>query len=632
MAEKVKKKLSTRQKTMIVMAAVLIVAVIAVAVALIVVSGLNVSHKETDGFVYSLSGGQATVLEYTGEEEKVVIPAELDGRPVVGIAEKAFYKNGEITSITIKSDADNFTIGAQAFYDMDMLVSVTLPDGVKTIPEHAFSGCDSLTEVTMGNGVEEIGAYAFSECPALANIYISKSSGGSGADDTNYNSRVNMTMPSSLKTIGEYAFYDSINASSVSNRKIILSAALTEIGNNAFYGCNKIAYVDYADEEATVSLTEIGNNAFYGCTSLRFSRYASSGASGNVFFLTKALNDRVLASIGDGAFDGCTNASTSTSARAILNFYEDTEYIGDYAFRGVGNIKEVRFNECDPELGEGAFYGTTNLTKVHYVTKDDKGEYTVESKETSLSPERTSIPALLFYKSGISGFVIGKNITELGEGAFSALTKPGAVSIYGSAEDEDGNMIGEHFALYKLAPYYTRKNTTGENISTTYTEENQHYLLTSPDFSVIYAYIGAFSDNASAKKNDKVSSGEAGQFKFLQNLTDVPMTTLSAYAFAEAQFSQIFLPDKIEKFGANMFNGKTVSEVGDFAIFFENTLESYYSSLMSSGDLNKEFLSGMTSENDADVPVYVRLNTLSKELQDQLNSYFTFTHYEVSKG
>ena len=60
--------------------------------------------------------------------------------------------------------------------------------------------------------------------------------------------------------------------------------------------------------------------------------------------------------------------------------------------------------------------------------------------------------------------------------------------------------------------------------------------------------------------------------------------------------------------------------------------ESYYSSLMSSGDLNKEFLSGMTSENDADVPVYVRLNTLSKELQDQLNSYFTFTHYEVSKG
>ena len=73
MAEKVKKKLSTRQKTMIVMAAVLIVAVIAVAVALIVVSGLNVSHKETDGFVYSLSGGQATVLEYTGEEQEVTV-------------------------------------------------------------------------------------------------------------------------------------------------------------------------------------------------------------------------------------------------------------------------------------------------------------------------------------------------------------------------------------------------------------------------------------------------------------------------------------------------------------------------------------------------------------------------------
>ena len=88
-----KKKLSTRSIAMIIMAAILIVAIIAVAVALIVVSEFNVSRKEADNFVYSLANGQATILEYTGEDVNVTIPDELGGRPVVGIAERAFYKN-----------------------------------------------------------------------------------------------------------------------------------------------------------------------------------------------------------------------------------------------------------------------------------------------------------------------------------------------------------------------------------------------------------------------------------------------------------------------------------------------------------------------------------------------------------
>ena len=88
-----KKKLSTRSIAMIIMAVILVVAIIAVAVALIVVSEFNVSRKEEGGFVYSLSRGQATILEYTGEDVDVVIPAQMGGRPVVAIAEKAFYNN-----------------------------------------------------------------------------------------------------------------------------------------------------------------------------------------------------------------------------------------------------------------------------------------------------------------------------------------------------------------------------------------------------------------------------------------------------------------------------------------------------------------------------------------------------------
>lgn len=630
-----KKKLSTRSIAMIIMAAILIVAIIAVAVALIVVSEFNVSRKEADNFVYSLANGQATILEYTGEDVNVTIPDELGGRPVVGIAERAFYKNSEISSITIESDAANFTIGAYAFADMDSLISVVLPDGVKSIPERAFSGCDDLSRVTMGNAVEEIGAYAFSECPTLANIFISKSSGGMGDEDTDYNTRYNMTMPSSLKTIGDFAFYQSITASAASTRKIAFNSALTSIGQSAFDGCNRISFIDYANPEETVSLAEIGNNAFYGCTSLRFTKNTTGGASGE-FFLTKALNDRVLESIGDNAFYGCTYGSTSTSNRAVLNIYEDTEYIGENAFYNVKSVKELNFYSCNPELGEGAFYGTANLTSVNYyeekkdaegnVEEDENGNVVyVKSTVTSLSPSLTSIPSRLFYGSGLDGFLLGSTVTEIGDGAFSAITNEEAITIVGGEEDDNGNIIGEKFALYKLAPYYTLSSTTASN----YTVANDHYLLMSADLSTIYAYVGGFSDSASPVRNDKVGQASNGFFTFLQNQT-IGMTTVKGYAFAGAQYSYIYFPDKLNTFGDNMFNGASVSSEKTMVITFENTTEGYYDALLS-GNLSKEFLSGMEVKDGGSIVVLVGLSSLGEDLKSDLESYFTYTNYEVSR-
>ena len=620
-SENGKKKLSTRSIAMIIMVVILIVAVIAVAVALIVVSEFNVSRKEEGGFVYSLSRGQATILEYTGEDVNVVIPDELGGRPVVAVAEKAFYKNGEISSITIESDADNFTIGAQAFSDMDSLVSVVLPDGLKTIPSRAFSGCDSLTEVTMGNGVESIEEYAFSECPTLANIYISTTSGGRGSGDSDYNTSYNMTMPSSLKTIGNFAFYRSITASSATTRKILFNAALTTIGQSAFDGCNRIAFIDYADADTAVSLTEIGNNAFYGCTSLRFVKNTTGGASG-VFFLTKALDDRVLESIGDGAFDGCTYSSTASSNRAVLNIYEDTESIGDYAFRNVKSIKTVNFYASNPDLGEGAFYGASNLTTVNYyeengTNEDGSTKYTV-SNTTSLSPELTSIPSLLFYGSGLNGFKLGSTITSIGDGALSALT----VSKDSKGEELTTIKINnENFAIYKLAPYYTKETTS----SGYYTESNDHYLLMSADMTVIYSYIGAFSDNATSVYNESVNQSRAGQFRFLQNL-DINITSIRGYAFAETDFSYIWLPEKLTSFGANMFNGKILEGDDMLYITFEGKTADYYNTLLSGDNLSTEFLSGIEADGEN---VVIRLSgSQSSDVLDSFNSYFTLTgHY-----
>ena len=505
---------------------------------------------------------------------------------------------------------------------MDSLVSVVLPDGLKTIPSRAFSGCDSLTEVTMGNGVESIEEYAFSECPTLANIYISTTSGGRGSGDSDYNTSYNMTMPSSLKTIGNFAFYRSITASSATTRKILFNAALTTIGQSAFDGCNRIAFIDYADADTAVSLTEIGNNAFYGCTSLRFVKNTTGGASG-VFFLTKALDDRVLESIGDGAFDGCTYSSTASSNRAVLNIYEDTESIGDYAFRNVKSIKTVNFYASNPDLGEGAFYGASNLTTVNYyeengTNEDGSTRYTV-SNTTSLSPELTSIPSLLFYGSGLNGFKLGSTVTSIGDGALSALT----VSKDNKGELTTIKINNENFAIYKLAPYYTKETTSSS--SSYYTESNDHYLLMSADMTVIYSYIGGFSDNATSVYNESVNQSRAGQFRFLQNL-DINITSIRGYAFAETDFSYIWLPEKLTSFGANVFNGKVLKGDDMLYVTFEGKTADYYNTLLSGDNLSTEFLSGIEADGEN---VVIRLSgSQSSDVLDSFNSYFTLTgHY-----
>jgi hypothetical protein len=76
---------------------------------------------------------------------------------------------GKYVSLNISGNALTI-IPYNAFYDEDQekdcetLVSITIPDSVKSIEDSAFSGCTSLTSVIIGNSVTSIGSYAFADC------------------------------------------------------------------------------------------------------------------------------------------------------------------------------------------------------------------------------------------------------------------------------------------------------------------------------------------------------------------------------------------------------------------------------------------------------------------------------------
>ena len=211
---------------------------------------------------------------------------------VTSIGERAFDECTSLTSVTIPDSVTS--IGLAAFYKCTSLTSVTIPDGVTSIGMDTFSNCTSLTSVTIPDSVTSIGIGAFSECTSLTSVTIPDSVTSIG-ESAFYNctSLTSVTIPDSVTSIGSGAFgncaaltgiwvtegnsHYSSDASGVLFSKdkttlvqcpgtlaaCTIPDSVTSIGEFAFYNCTSLTSVTIPD-----SVTSIGWCAFDGCKSL----------------------------------------------------------------------------------------------------------------------------------------------------------------------------------------------------------------------------------------------------------------------------------------------------------------------------------------------------------------------------
>ena len=155
---------------------------------------------------------------YAGKGGDVVIPATIDGLPVVGIegaymvgfnenyfGDKDFKRKNRITSVVIPETVT--FIGMDAFSHCTELKQITLPKNLKFIGNSAFKE-SGLTSVTIPEGVTDIHGPAFQDCKNLTSVTLPRSLQrvGSSAFE-NCTSLVNVTIPSG-HTI-QYGFYES---------------------------------------------------------------------------------------------------------------------------------------------------------------------------------------------------------------------------------------------------------------------------------------------------------------------------------------------------------------------------------------------------------------------------------------
>ncbi|MCI8327791.1 MAG: leucine-rich repeat protein [Lachnospiraceae bacterium] len=83
-----------------------------------------------------LEDGSVAIKKYTGSSESVEIPAEIAGKNVTRIGERAFLYCRSLTSVSIPSGITN--IGNSAFYGCVNLTGVTIPSSVTSIGDFAL--------------------------------------------------------------------------------------------------------------------------------------------------------------------------------------------------------------------------------------------------------------------------------------------------------------------------------------------------------------------------------------------------------------------------------------------------------------------------------------------------------------
>jgi hypothetical protein len=142
-----------------------------------------VVESPVSAFSYELTsdGRGIRITGFTGNLEKVVIPAAIEGFPVLEIGERAFQgglsdrpnNRDNITSVVVPNSVE--VIGERAFNRMSSLTELTLPDGLKVIPRNLAMQSRNLSSVNLPSALEEIRHFAFQGCSRLTELIIPES-------------------------------------------------------------------------------------------------------------------------------------------------------------------------------------------------------------------------------------------------------------------------------------------------------------------------------------------------------------------------------------------------------------------------------------------------------------------------
>lgn len=321
---------------------------------------------------------------------------------VTSIPSYAFANCTKLTRVELPTGVTS--IGDYAYHGCSALTTVVFYRAMTSVGAYGFYGCSALTYVYYGGtstewsnitkGTENtkltnatvcynydkmIFTYTGSSYSIKGTPSSSGSVSGALAIPTTYDDGVNgrynvtklensayrdhsnitsVTLPTYLTSIGDYAFANLENMTSISPA---LPTGLTYIGESAFHYCKNLA----SNISIPSGISRINNYAFYYCPSAKISFASSSSIKfvGDYGFYYASISSMTVPSgvvyIGYKAF------GYSHGLPANLKLPSSLKVIGNSAFENCANLATLALNDGLEDIGELAFTSCTSLSSVY---------------------------------------------------------------------------------------------------------------------------------------------------------------------------------------------------------------------------------------------------------------------------
>ena len=324
----------------------------------------------TPGLAFTeLADGTYSVKKGSANAETVVLPASYNNKPVTQIGSSAFEDAKWLKHVVIPDTIT--TIGGRAFQGSG-LEDVFVPDTVKTISSNAFKNCASLVSVRLPNGLKTVATDAFAGSEAL-NFNEADGACYLGNEENPYTVLIKAKDTSITKCeiqSGCEYIYDLAFSGCTALAEVTFPTTLRTIGGRSFKDCSSLTRLVIPD-----SVTGIGGLAFGGCSSLQSITLPFIGAGDQGGSTVYPLGYIFGTSNYTGGVKTSQETTVSGGGHSTSFFYlpaslTEVTVTGGVlpygAFKNCTKITTVHLPASVTAIPQNAFSGCTALTDVYF--------------------------------------------------------------------------------------------------------------------------------------------------------------------------------------------------------------------------------------------------------------------------
>lgn len=346
----------------------------------------RVRLPETEGILWMQrddTGRYLLVLSYEGQAEMLTIPDKVEGLAVMSIDDRAFSGNSSLCRIRLPETLQ--TIGERAFAGCRMLEEIHLPKNLETMECRAFEGCRNLKSVRLPGSLKKLGmgyrqGGMFAGCTSLMAIEadpgcrVCRVSDGvlfspDGIELWQYPAgrrEEEYSIPEGTeRIIGDAFSYNRYL------KRVGFPGTMAEIYPFAFRNCQSLEEIRLPG-----GLYGLNKHSFEDCASLREVWIPDHIWKLDLTVFTGCPLEKIHVSAENHHFvqkEGLLFDESKTElrffprrGRTFCRIPKEVQCIGDYAFAGCEDLREIHLPEGLEKIGEGAFKSCRSLEKIHF--------------------------------------------------------------------------------------------------------------------------------------------------------------------------------------------------------------------------------------------------------------------------